>query len=282
MIPAEGIIFDIKEMAIHDGPGARTTVFFKGCPLRCRWCHNPEGLHFAPQLMVRESRCTHCGRCQKPCHHPDCQPYGRCLHICPMGLVSVSGQRVRSDELAARLLRSKDFWALSGGGVTLSGGEPLAQPEFLLALLDALNGVHRCVETSGFAPLSVFSAMCDRTELVIMDLKLADDQTHRTWTGQSNAAILRNLDHLRETHHPCIIRTPLIPGVTDTLQNLSAIAELLQDLPGLIRAELLPYNTLAGAKYPMVGLTPPAFSGDAPTEALLAPFTALGIPAVLA
>ena len=277
-----GIIFDIKEMAVHDGPGPRTTVFLKGCPLRCKWCHNPEGLSFQPQLMVRESQCVHCGRCFLPCKHPDCQPYGRCLHACPKGLVSVSGTTVDSDALATRLLRSRDFWEMCGGGVTVSGGEPLAQPRFLLALLDALSGVHRCVETSGYAQTDVFSAVCARTELIIMDIKLADPLQHLQWTGCSNDLILQNLAYLRESGHPCIIRTPLIPQVTDTAENLSAIARLLCGLPGLLRAELLPYNDLAGAKYPMVGLTPPDFVGKPPTEASLQPFAAYGVPAVLA
>lgn len=278
----KGVIFDIKEMAVHDGPGPRTTVFFKGCPLRCRWCHNPEGLSFKPQLMVRESQCVHCGRCFAPCNHADCQPYGRCLHTCPKGLVSVAGTEIDSDTLAARLLRSRDFWSLCGGGVTISGGEPLGQPQFLFALLDALQGVHRCVETSGFASESVFAEMCARTELVIMDIKLVDPQQHMQWTGCSNEPILRNLEQLRQNGHPCIIRTPLVPHITDTEANLTAIAQLLRTVPGLQRAELLPYNHLAGAKYAMVGLTPPDFVGTAPSEQLLCPFTEAGVPAILA
>lgn len=277
-----GLIFDIKEMAIHDGPGARTTVFLKGCPLRCRWCHNPEGLLFQKQLMVRESRCQHCGRCRIPCDHQDCQPYGRCLHACPLGLVSVAGTSMQSDELAKQLLREKDFWEMCDGGVTISGGEPLAQPKFLLALLKELKGVHRCVETSGFAASEIFEAVCQETELIIMDIKLADPQQHKYWTGQSNEPILNNLELLRRNGHPCILRTPLIPGATDTKENLEAIAELVQGIPGLQRVELLPYNSLAGAKYPMVGLTAETFTGDAPQEEILEPFLRRQIPAILA
>lgn len=277
-----GLIFDIKELAVHDGPGPRTTVFFKGCPLRCQWCHNPEGLDFHPQLMVQHSRCTGCGLCRKGCGHPECQKFDRCLHACPNGLVSRSGYEVDSGELAARLLRERDFWDIGGGGVTLSGGEPLAQPEFLLDLLDKLEGVHRCVETSGFAPADVFAAMCARTELVMMDVKLADPALHKQYTGQDNAPILQNLEYLRQSGHPCIIRTPLIPGVTDTEENLSAIAKLLVDVPGLQRAELLPYNPMAGAKYPRLGLRPPEFSGPKQDSRLLEPFMKVGVPAILA
>lgn len=278
----KGIIFDIKELAVHDGPGPRTTVFFKGCPLRCQWCHNPEGLDFHPQLMVQHSRCTGCGLCRVGCDHLECQGYDRCLHACPNGLISLSGHEVDSGELAAKLLREKDFWDISGGGVTLSGGEPLAQPDFLLDLLDKLEGVHRCVETSGFAPNEVFAAMCARTELVMMDLKLADPDLHKQYTGRDNALILENLDFLRQSGHPCIIRTPLIPRVTDTEENLTAIAKLLVGIPGLQRAELLPYNPMAGAKYPQLGMKGPEFSGPKPDSHLLEPFIKAGVPAILA
>lgn len=281
MSAVEGVIFDIKELAIHDGPGPRTTVFFKGCPLRCKWCHNPEGLSFAPQLTVRESRCTHCGRCKRPCDHPDCQPYGRCLHRCPLGLVSVAGTRIASDVLAKKLLRGRDFWGAEGG-VTVSGGEPLGQPAFLMALLDELAGVHRCIETCGFAPESHFAEMCARTELVIMDLKLIDPAMHRHWTGQDNAPILANLAQLKKSGHPFIIRVPLIPDVNDTEQNLAATAALLHDAPGLQRVELLPFNPLAGAKYAMVGAVPTEFPKRKPDPVLVRIFTDRQIPAVMA
>ena len=129
----KGVIFDIKEMAVHDGPGIRTTVFFKGCPLRCRWCHNPEGLTSKPQLMYKESRCLHCGLCKVPCTHPECQPFGRCLHACPDHLLSVAGRPVSAKELAAELKKSAEPLGDNFGGFTFSGGEPLMQPEFLLS-----------------------------------------------------------------------------------------------------------------------------------------------------
>lgn len=278
---AEGVIFDVKELAVHDGPGPRTTVFFKGCPLRCKWCHNPEGLSFAPQLMVREARCTHCGRCRQPCSHPECQPWGRCLHRCPLGLVSVAGRRVRSDELARQLLRGRGFWGTEGG-VTVSGGEPLGQPVFLAALLDELRGVHRCVETCGFAPADAFDAMTARTELVLMDIKLMDDTAHRHWTGQSNVPILRNFDRIRRSGHPVIVRIPLIPGVNDSVENLTATAEFVRGTPGLIRVELLPFNPMAGAKYAMVGSVPTEFPQQTVNPDWVRIFTDRGIDAMLA
>lgn len=245
-----GTIFDIKEMAVHDGPGIRTTVFFKGCPLHCRWCHNPEGLTAAPQLMVRESRCTHCGRCRVPCTHPECQPFGRCLRVCPLGLLSVAGRTVTAEALAQELRRSGEPLGAAFGGVTFSGGEPLAQPAFLLETADRLSDLHRCIETSGYAPPETFGAMLERMDYILMDVKLADGAAHKRYTGVDNAPILENLRRLQASGKPHCIRTPLIPGITDTPENLSAICRLVGDSPW----EQLPYNTLAGAKYPMLGL----------------------------
>lgn len=253
-----GIIFDVKELGVHDGPGLRTTVFFKGCPLRCVWCHNPEGLSKRPQLSVRENGCLHCGMCQKPCSHRECQPFGRCLHICPKGLISVSGEEITAERLAKRLKRNESFWGQKGG-VTFSGGEPLMQADFLHEVLDVLGDVSAAIETSGYADSDTFVSVIARMNLVYMDIKLADDALHRTYTGVSNGRILKNLELLRKSGIPCVIRTPLIPGITDTDENLTAIRKLVGDLPH----ELLPYNQMAGAKYKL-------FAMDYPYEAWLA------------
>lgn len=244
-----GIIFDIKELAVHDGPGLRTTVFFKGCPLRCRWCHNPEGLSPRPQLSDRKSGCIQCGLCRRGCDHPDCRPFGRCLHICPQGLLSVAGKQITAEALAARILRDAPLFE-GGGGVTFSGGEPLMQGEFLLRTAGLLPGVHKAIETSGFAPTQLFRRVVKAVDLIYLDIKLADDALHRQYTGVSNRQILENLGLLKASGKPCVIRTPLIPGSTDTAENLSAIKELIGDLPW----EQLPYNTLAGAKYPQFNM----------------------------
>ena len=244
-----GTIFDIKEFAVHDGQGLRTTVFLKGCPLRCRWCHNPEGLSPAPQLMIRDARCRHCGLCTRGCRHPECQPFGRCLHICPMNLLSVAGETVTAEELARRIRRSADMFG-ARGGVTFSGGEPLMQPEFLHAVLDLIPDIPAAIETSGYAEENVFRSVIQRMQLVYMDVKLADSDAHRRWTGVGNERILRNLEILRESGIPCVIRTPLIAGATDTEENLSAIRRLIGNLPH----ELLPGNTLAGAKYSQLNM----------------------------
>ncbi len=246
-----GTIFDIKEMAVHDGPGVRTTVFFKGCPLRCRWCHNPEGLCRAPQLIYKSANCTHCGLCKRPCDHVECQPFGRCLHICPDGLLAVVGEQVEAKKLAADLTASASPLGDAFGGFTFSGGEPLMQSAFLLALAEELKGHHLTVETCGYAEEHDFLSVLQRIDLMILDIKLADDKSHRYYTGVGNEKIWKNLAHLKKSGKPYLIRTPLIPGITDTDENLTAIEALIGNAPW----EQLPYNTLAGAKYPMLGMT---------------------------
>ena len=245
-----GLLFDIKEFAVHDGGGIRTTVFLKGCPLRCRWCHNPEGLSPHTELYIKENLCTHCGLCRRGCDHADCAPYGRCLHVCPQNAVQVAGTRWEADALANKLLRDKDFFAHTGGGVTLSGGEPLLQWEFCEALLRRLRGqIHLAIETSGHAAPDIFARIVALCDFVYMDLKLSDSALHRRYTGVDNALILQNASHLKASGIPHTFRTPLIPGITDTPENLAAIAALVGDSPW----EQLPYNALAPAKYPCVG-----------------------------
>ncbi len=249
-----GCIFDIKQFAIHDGDGVRTTVFFKGCPLRCAWCHNPEGLSPSPELYVQRAGCLACGLCQQPCTHADCKPFGRCLHVCPKNLVRPAGREYGVEELATKLRRQKLFFESSGGGITLSGGEPLLQADFCAALLKELNGeLNVALETSGYADEADFLRVAERCDFVMMDLKLMDEKAHRRYTGVSNARILHNARLLMERGIPHLFRTPLIPAITDTEENLRAIADFIGDEP----IELLPYNELAGAKYASVGRTYP-------------------------
>ncbi len=245
-----GVVFDIKEFALHDGDGVRTTVFLKGCPLRCAWCHNPEGLRRERELYLRHKGCTNCGLCRRPCTHPDCQSLGRCLHICPQNLVGIAGTEWESEALAARLLRDRELLQSSGGGVTLSGGEPLLQWEFSRELFEHLDGkLHRCIETSGYATAEVFRSVVEVCDFVIMDLKLADPAMHRKYTGVDNTRILQNAAYLQEIGKPHLFRVPLIPAITDTKENLQAIAAIAKKS----RVELLPYNVMAGAKYASVG-----------------------------
>ena len=246
-------IFDIKRFAVGDGPGIRTTVFFKGCPLRCAWCHNPEGLDSAPQLMHEAAKCTGCGLCRVPCGHDDCAPWERCLHVCPQNALKVAGRTVTADELADVLLRDAEFLRSVGGGVTFSGGEPLMQAEFLAALMPRLVGLHLCIETCGYAAGERFAAVLDGMDFVLFDLKLADSVEHVRRTGVPNEPIHANLARLRASGKPFILRVPLIPGITDTEENLRGLAALAGHDP----VELLPCNRLAGAKYPQAGMVYP-------------------------
>ena len=247
----KGMIFDVKEMSLHDGPGIRTTVFFKGCPLRCLWCHNPEGLSRGVELSYNKARCRGCGCCQAGCLHPECAPFGKCMLVCPENCLQTVGREVEASVLARELLTGAELLGHTFGGFTFSGGEPLFQTEFLLALAKELRGYHLCVETSGFAAREDFLSAIEATDYVIMDIKLIDPTLHKAYTGRENGRILENYAILRESGKPYLIRTPLIPDMTDTEENLAAIKELIGDDPW----EKLPYNSLAGAKYQMLGKT---------------------------
>ena len=248
-----GTIFDIKEMAVHDGPGLRTTVFFKGCPLRCVWCHNPEGLTTKSQMMYKEARCQKCGMCRVSCNHPECAPFGRCIKVCPENCLEIVGREVDAAVLAQELEQTALVLGNSFGGFTFSGGEPLAQPDFLLEVVNCLPGYHFCIQTSGYADSDVFAGVLEKMDYIFMDIKLADDTLHRKFTGVSNEKILNNLKILKDSGKDCCIRTPLIPGITDSPGNIEAVKALIGDL----KHELLDYNPFAEAKYKMLGASYP-------------------------
>lgn len=245
----KGTVFDIKEFSIHDGPGARVTVFLKGCPLRCMWCHNPEGLSSVPQLLHKKNLCTECGRCLRKCDHPECQSFGRCIHACVNGALSIAGREYTVEELCEKIRSYKTFFDAAGGGVTLSGGDPLCQPEFTAALCHSLDGIHKAIQTSGFAPCETYREVISGFDYVMQDIKIADPQLHKKYTGVSNENILKNIEYLKSSGKEFVFRVPLIPDITDTDENLKAIAEIAGDFP----VELLRYNALAGAKYEYVG-----------------------------
>jgi pyruvate formate lyase activating enzyme len=218
-----GRIFSIEEFAIHDGPGIRTTIFLKGCPLRCTWCHNPEGILPEPQYMDKRT--------------------GRVL----------CGYEISSSELAGMMLRNKSFFEMNEGGITLSGGEPLYQPEFVIDLLKKVKPIHTAIETSGYASSKVFKEIIEVVDLVLFDIKHTDPEVHKKYTGVDNKIILKNFSYLKRTGKKFIVRIPLIPTVNDTEENMKNILSIIKGTKSLIRVELLPYHKTAGAKYEMIG-----------------------------
>ena len=248
-----GYIFDIKQFAVFDGPGIRQTVFFKGCPLRCSWCHNPEGLQMEPQLMISRASCLHCGACENACDHEKCVACGKCVQLCPLRLRKICGESVSVEELVRRLRENADYYRTYGGGVTFSGGEPLLQGSFLLEVLAQIPDMHTCIETSGYADPQLFRRVVEQLDYVLMDVKIFDEAMHRKYTGVSNGVILENVRQLCEMDKPFVIRIPLIPGVNDNEKNLRQTAAWIAGAKHLEKVELLPYHKTAGAKYEMIG-----------------------------
>lgn len=276
----EGVIFEVREFCLHDGPGIRTTVFFKGCPLHCVWCQNPEGLSPKPQLLVNTARCEQCGACRRVCPSPDaCTACGACVAVCPQGCRRLCGRRVTAEELAAELNTKAAFFQAYGGGITFSGGEPLAQPDFMVELASRLRPVHLAVETSGYAAPDDYRRAVEAVDLVLQDLKHPDPAQHARFTGVNPQPIFENLAWLKASGRPFVARIPLIPGVNDAPQQLARFAELLQGPSGLERVELLPYHLTAGAKYALVGKTyAPPFDETVTPVPDLSVFAARGLP----
>jgi len=274
----QGLIFDIKQMTLHDGPGVRTTVFFKGCPLKCTWCHNPEGQAFEKELMFSGNSCLKCGKCGI-CQNPEkCICCGACVSVCPMRLRRVAGETYTPEELAKIILRNKELLEEYGGGVTFSGGEPLSQGAFLFALIKELEDLHTVLETSGYCRGDLFHEAVEAIDLILFDIKIIDPLLHRKFTGVDNSVILENLTFLMQSGKPFIVRVPLIPSVTDTEENLGKIAGLVSGAKGLLRTELLPYHITAGAKYVMLGREySPGFNINKSPEINTAFFTDIGL-----
>jgi pyruvate formate lyase activating enzyme len=260
-----GLVFNLQRTSVGDGPGVRTTVFLKGCPLACAWCHNPEGRAPRPEIVVMESRCIACGLCVSACplelagpvdrglraaEVAACNACGACVDACPAEARQLAGEEWTVEELVAALLRDRPFFAESGGGVTFSGGEPLSQAPFLRQALAALRaeGVHTAVDTCGLAPATELAAVAELADLFLFDLKLMDETRHRRWTGVSNAPILANLERLGAGPVPVWLRVPLVPGVNDDEENLAATARLAARLPAVEKLCLLPYHRLGEDK----------------------------------
>ncbi len=262
-----GWIFDIDRFASHDGPGIRTTIFLKGCPLSCLWCHSPESQTPGPELLYRTDRCTSCWLCLEACPRGAlsrgegsvtldrslCDGCGECCEVCYPGALEIAGKKMSVDEIVDRVSRDAAFFKNSGGGVTLSGGEPLSQPEFSFQLLSGFKdrGIHTAVETTGFCTWEILSRVSGVTDLFLYDMKFFDDGLHRRYTGVSNKRILENLERLCAARDGVLVRVPCIPGINDSEEQIRDLADAVA-AAGVSAIALLPYNSSAPAKYAWV------------------------------
>jgi pyruvate formate lyase activating enzyme len=260
-----GTIFDIIRYAVHDGPGIRSTVFFKGCPLHCLWCANPESQAFSPELTHNKTECLGCGICRQGCpkeaitlirEEPvidpvKCDLCGLCAENCPSEALRIMGRTVTMDGLYKEMASDRPFWDRSGGGVTLSGGEPLAQFDFVLAFLKLCKDRHvsTAIETCLYTDQEKIEAVLPFLDHVICDLKIMDSESHKTWTGVLNGRIKDNIRALLHYHPDVLVRMPLLPGINDDKDNLEAMGTFLETCRKGVRMELLPFHRLGESKY---------------------------------
>ena len=261
----EGRIFSVEEFSTYDGPGIRMTVFMKGCPLRCEWCHNPEGQSFGTEMIKSPNGCLSCGACMRkgeeltgsPCLVPES------ISVCPRRLVRECGKLYTPHRLVGEIEKNLTVLNMSGGGVTFSGGEPLCHYEFLMECMRLLRGkTHRAIQTCGQAGSEIFSAALAECDYMLYDLKHMDSGIHKHFTGMGNEQILKNYEILARSGKPFVTRIPLIPTVNDTEENIKETSEFMSRL-GVKYIELLPYNKMAGGKYMMLGRKyAPSFDGS--------------------
>lgn len=263
-----GMITDIERFALNDGPGIRTTVFFKGCNMHCAWCHNPETINPGRDLHYYASKCISCYKCVYACpskahkringvhmFYPNiCVRCGKCSDICYAGAMVMSGKKLSVEDVMREIRQDMPYYVTSGGGVTLSGGEVLCQAEFASKLTEACHaeGIHVGIETNLSLPWENISPLIEKVDLVMCDLKIYDSTEHKRWTGLGNERVLENIAHLDELNKPHIVRTPLIPGATDSDENIAAIAKFLAEnnsSGSMMYYELLNFNPLGGTKY---------------------------------
>jgi pyruvate formate lyase activating enzyme len=268
-----GMVFDIQRASLHDGPGIRTAVFLKGCPLRCIWCHNPESRSTTIEISFRSESCAACGECVKTCQHGAhrivegvhlydrslCKQSGDCVETCQYEALKLAGRSESVAEVMAVVLRDRLFYEQSGGGLTISGGEPMLQAGFTLALLQAARAedIHTCLDTSGWASQRAFEKVLPFVDMFLFDYKATDPTVHKQLTGVSNELIISNLDFLARQGATIRLRCPLIPGINDTHTHLEGIASLNQRYPGLTGIDLMAYHNIGNAKYERYGLENP-------------------------
>lgn len=264
----KGMIFNVQRYSLHDGPGIRTIVFFKGCPLTCLWCANPESQQLYPEMLIRKVNCIGCGACVSACTNHAltltsdgiemdrslCQRCGKCAQVCNSNGITVVGRAVTVQELYKEIIEDKVFFDVSNGGITFSGGEPFMQPEFLKAMLLKCkeNHLHTIIETCGQAPQEVVEDILPYVDGFYYDLKIMDPQKHKTFTGMTNERILSNLSMIASHKKEVLVRTPLLPGINDDEENIRAIGQFLKSI-GITTIQLLPYHAYGVAKYQSIG-----------------------------
>ena len=272
-----GTVFSIEEFATFDGPGIRMTVFMKGCPLSCSWCHNPEGQSFSVEYLKSPNGCLHCGACIREENGKKALTE-ESVNACPRSLVRKCGIEYEVDELCQKILKNARILNANGGGVTFSGGEPLASSQFVFECMEKLKGkVHLAIQTSGYANEEVFGRALSLSDYFLYDLKIMDSDEHKKFCGQENGIILKNYCALAKSGVPFVTRVPLIPTVTDSEKNLTAIASFMKE-NGVSYVELLPYNKFAGSKYAgVLRKYSPGFDESIESQPRQEIFTAFGI-----
>lgn len=257
------MIFDIQRFCVNDGPGIRTTVFFKGCNLRCAWCHNPESQSSKQEILYYQDKCIGCGKCREVCSSLDnCTFCGKCEIFCAQNARKLCGKEYTVAEVLERVLKDKTLYENAGGGVTLSGGECLLNPAFCAQLLAELHnrGIHTTIDTAGNLPWSHFEAVLPYTDLFLYDVKSMDWETHKTYTGVGNTRILENLGSLLDADIPVWIRIPVIPSVNDTKENILLLRQFLLQHKWPEKIEFLPYHSIGVSKAKALGQTQTVFS----------------------
>lgn len=263
------LIFDIKRASTTDGPGIRTVLFFKGCNLDCRWCHNPEGKSANAQIAYFKEKCISCGNCKAACESiriPCKEACGKCVERCPSGARKLYGKAYSAKALFDIIAADRAYYTATGGGVTCSGGECLLQTDFLTQILAMCkkNGIHTAVDTAGHVPYEKFEQIMPYTDLFLYDVKCFDSEKHKQYTGVGNELILENLKKLLAASKPVWIRIPIIPTVNDTVEEMQRIKAFLDTCPPPQRIELLPYHAMGEYKYAALGWTVQSFDRPAP------------------
>lgn len=263
-------IFDIQRASYVDGPGIRTTVFFKGCNLSCAWCHNPESQGPKPEMMFYKNKCTGCGKCKEKCPYSleKCDLCGKCTIYCPHEAREICGRDYTVDEVLTAILKDKQLYENSGGGVTFSGGECMLQIDFLTEILKVCkeNGIHTAVDTAGYVPYDRFERILPYTDLFLYDIKCLNAEKHKKYVGVSNTLIISNLKGLLVSGTPVWVRIPIIPDINDTVDEMQSIKALWQDTNKPERVELLPYHAMGEHKYAALGRSCVTFNAPNETE----------------